>query len=188
MRSLQHVLYRAYAASPQRPRNENIEYNTAKVAVDGKLEGPFMMRDILARREQKPNGGYVTAVELVATTPTVIVKYVNIRDEYLKMKAQKKKDAEAAKTRRVTEVQMTWQTSDADLSHKLDKVREALQKGAKAHISYTSKKRTARLTMDQMKEKMQKTVELLEDVGKEYKPQAIFPHGTAIIHLEPLSK
>ncbi|KAI0699824.1 hypothetical protein BC835DRAFT_1304337 [Cytidiella melzeri] len=183
------TIRRAYADSA-RPRNANIPFRRAML-VDretGKLAGPFALEAILAGRAQTKSGKFLEAAELVAEKPEPVVKYINTRDEYLRAKAQHQKERENAKTRKTKEIVMNFQLADADMAHKLKKAREALEQRCRVTVTYTNKKKAVRFTMGEMKQKVEKTIEILADVGKESKPYAILPNGSAMINLEPLAK
>lgn len=152
-----------------------------------KLTGPFSLETILAGRARAENGRWLEAAELVTETPEPIVKYINIREEYMRAKAQHQKDRENAKARKTKEIQLTFQTADSDMAHKLKKAREALEQRSKVTITYSNKKGAARLQENDINAKLAKTVELLADVGKESKPHTILPNGMAVIYLEPSS-
>ncbi|KAI0092498.1 hypothetical protein BDY19DRAFT_990215 [Irpex rosettiformis] len=183
-----HTTRRTYA-DVARPRNESIPVERAMV-IDRETTkpiGPFSLDTILAGRARAANGRWLEAAELVATNPDPIVKYINIRDEYMKAKAQHQKDRENSRARKTKEIQMTFQTADADMAHKLKKAKEALEQRSKVIIIYSNKKGSARSDEKETKAKIAKTLELLVDVGKESKPHTIMPHGQAMIYLEPSS-
>ncbi|KAJ3553954.1 hypothetical protein NM688_g3348 [Phlebia brevispora] len=109
-------------------------------------------------------------VELVTEKPEPIVKLVDRREEYRKQRDHADKAKESKKVTGEKEVQMTWGVAAGDLAHKLKKAREALTQGYKVTIVYAPKKGQTFPTKDEMREKVRKTVELLEDVGQEWKP------------------
>ncbi|KAI0346956.1 hypothetical protein BDW22DRAFT_1425048 [Trametopsis cervina] len=183
------TVYRTYADAAS--RNANIPHRTAMLVEreTGKLKGPLSLEEILDGRAKGGSEGrhYVEAVELVAEKPQPIVKYVNIREEYMKSKVLSQKKREVAKAQKTKEIQVNFQVADGDLAHKLKKAREALEQGHRVIIVYTNKKRIARFTPSEMQEKAVSTVEMLADVAREFKPLDVL-HSSATISLEPKSK
>jgi len=172
---------RCYAEGPsRRPRNKEIPYDRVRL-VDAETSalGPFIpLEDILATLNKKEE-----MLELVAEKPDPIVKVVDKKASYSRMKEQKARKKDEAKTREEKEVQMTWGVASGDLQHKLKKARQELQKGNRVNLVFAPKKGQESLTPAQMAERVQETVDLLADVGKEWKVREA-QGRTAVIHLQ----
>ena len=181
-------LARTYAGDA-RPRNEDIPFKYVKL-VDpqtGHLTQSIPLIDVLNSRERNEKNVHLNAVELVSFKPDPIVKFINLKDEYVKKRAQQRKHAESSKARKEKEVQMTWQVAGGDMGHKLQKARDALLAGQRVVVAYTSKKGQTRLTPEEMKAKLDETLQRLQDVGQPAKPPALQPPTTGFVWLKPLS-
>lgn len=127
------------------------------------------------------------AVELVQESPDPIVKYVDVVAEYRRQRERKKEGGQKGKTGKEKEIQMTWGVSEADLAHKLNGARHALEHGQRVCIVYTGRKSQAQPTPVEMRAKLESTAKLLSDVGKEWKEAAVTPPATGTVHMEPLN-
>ena len=150
------------------------------------------MDTILAGRARAENGRWLEEVELVSESPDPTVKYIASR--YARMQAntqkqlenkEKRGPKETPKTKKAKEIQMTYKTSDADMVHKLNKAREALTQGSRVTIIYSNKKGTTRADEAETNTQIQKTLDILADIGKEWKPFVVLPTRQAMIYLEP---
>jgi len=162
-----HVRYKTDQA--RRPRNDNIDYRVVQI-VDpetGRLNEPAELRDILASINRKTH-----FVELVNEEPNPIVKIKNKLEEYAWTR-QRRAKIKAANAIQQKEVQMTWGVASGDLAHKLKKVRRELEKGNRVDLVYAPKKDQALPSPQQIEERLRETVDLLADVGKEWRPRKI---------------
>ena len=78
---------------------------------------------------------------------------------------------------------MTWGVANADLEHKLEKVREELTKGHRVNLVIAPKSQQPSLSRLEMEERVQYIVEKLKSVGKEWQERT-FERRTAIIRLQ----
>lgn len=125
-------------------------------------------------------------VELATEDPEPIVKIVNKKERYEKRKLAKKKAVAVSKKNSHKEVQLTWGSAEGDFTHKIGRAREELEKGSKVDLVFSHKKGQDPRTAEEMLEQLQGTVQMLVDVGREWKPQAlkgkigaVFLQGTA---------
>jgi translation initiation factor IF-3 len=169
-------------ASRQHPKDEKIKHNIVQL-VDpetGRLTPPTTMEEILASIDRKRQ-----FVELVSVDHGAVVKIINKKEAFEKRKQQKVRAKENAKKNTQKEVQLTWGVAAGDLTHKLNKVRQALEKGSKVDLVFAPKKGQPLPTPTEMRKRAQETVDSLADVGKEWKAMefqrtvvAIFLQGT----------
>jgi len=126
------------------------------------------------------------SVQLVANDPEPIVRLVNMAEQYRKTKEQKQKARQTARFSGEKEIQLTWDTAGPDHQRKLDQARESLAEGVRVNLVHAPKKGVRhRLTVREMEERAQGTVDALADVGKERKEKEVGPRITAI-YLVPL--
>ncbi|KAJ7179610.1 hypothetical protein C8R46DRAFT_1074248, partial [Mycena filopes] len=109
-------------------------------------------------------------VELIAEEPFPIVRRVNKKAALLKSKEDKLKLRESSRKHVVKEVQLTWWSEQSDLDHKIARVRSHLEMGARVDIVFSSKPNTPPPPMQTRKERVQKTIELLEEFATPWKP------------------
>jgi translation initiation factor IF-3 len=162
-----HVRYKTNLA--RHPRNDEIDYRVVQM-VDpdtGRLKEPTELRDILASINRKTH-----FVELVSEEPNPIVKIKDKKEEYSWMK-EKRARLKLANSIQQKEVQMTWGVASGDLAHKLKKVRRELEKGNRVDLVYAPKKDQALPSPLKIEERLRETVDLLADVGKEWRPRNI---------------
>ncbi|KAF9821011.1 hypothetical protein IEO21_00988 [Rhodonia placenta] len=150
-----------------RPRNHDIPYRLVRLVNPdtSALEPPAPLTEVIARLDNKKEW-----VELVATKPEPIVKIIKGSDAFNKVKAQQEKKREK-RPREEKEIQLTWGISSGDLEHKLSKVREELEAGNRVNLVYAHKKGHAKPTPQEMEARVQETVDLLADMGSEWKPR-----------------
>jgi translation initiation factor IF-3 len=127
--------------------------------------------DVAVGKKEKWWKSAVYAVELVAENPDPIVRVIDIREDYRKNKeARKKKQDGAVKE---MQLQMTWSVDGGDLEHKLKKAREALEEGERVTFIVTRKRGQAIPKLEQMASTLQRIVDEIADVGKEWKERSI---------------
>ena len=78
---------------------------------------------------------------------------------------------------------MTWGVADADLEHKLDKVREEIEKGHRVNLVIAPKSQQPIPPRPEMEERVQHILDNLKDVAKEWQERT-FERRTAIIRLQ----
>ncbi|KAG5639146.1 hypothetical protein H0H81_006405 [Sphagnurus paluster] len=164
-------------ASRKPPRDEEIEHRMVQL-VDpetGRLMDPMPLSTLLASLDRRKQ-----FVELVSLKPAPLVKIFS-KAEVTQREHEAESKARAA-ARRVAqkEIQMTWSAAPGDLEHKLGKVRQELEVGARVDLVFTRKKNQAPLKMDEMKERAQEVVDSLADISKEWKEREVHQNMTAI--------
>jgi len=170
-------------AVTRRPRNEAIPFPVVSL-VDPEtnaLQPPTPLKTILASI-QDPKSYHV---ELVADTPHPIVRIVDTKEALLKYKEQKKHSRTVARAQEHKEIQMTWGVGSGDLAHKVNKVRQELQKGRRVDLIFAPKKGQPVPTKQGMEIRLSQTLEALADIGKEYLPRDERKHIIAL-HLKPI--
>lgn len=110
-------------------------------------------------------------VELVAEHPAPIVKIIEKKAAYEKRKEQKRRAKEVKRRNIQKEVQLTWGVALGDLEHKLKKVRSDLEKGYRVDLVFAPKSGHELPSPTEMQNRADKTVALLSDVAKEWKPR-----------------
>ncbi|EPQ59677.1 hypothetical protein GLOTRDRAFT_34401 [Gloeophyllum trabeum ATCC 11539] len=170
------------ANDPEPPKNENIPHRTVRL-VDpetSKLRPPAPLEEILASFSRKTH-----FLQLVSERPEPIVKLIN-KEEARRKRVQQRK-AQLQNKMEEKEIQMTWGIASADLEHKLRKVRQELEKGNRVDLVYAPKKGQPLPSPAAREQRVKETLDLLADIGKEWKPR----EQTArmiVIYLEKLKK
>ena len=119
-------------------------------------------------------------VELIEENPP-IVKLIDIKEARAstleeRLRAKRKGGSEVQK-----EAQITWTMEPADEAHKIQKVREDLEKGnCKVEISFTTKKRQRPPPRPEMQAKVEEIAESLEDLSKQWKPYSLTNHNATL--------
>ncbi|KAF9457995.1 hypothetical protein BDZ94DRAFT_1271719 [Collybia nuda] len=182
---LRQLPIRAVHNVPTRPRDKNIPYRIVQLVdpITGKLSEPLPLMTIIESLPDKK----LEYVELVSEDPAPIVKIINKKDAFEKRKLAKKKASAVAKKNVQKEVQLTWGAAEGDYAHKVGRVREELEKGHRIDLVFSHKKGQDLPTPEEMQQQVQTTVEMLADVGKEWKPPeyrgkiaAVFLQGTVV--------
>ncbi|GBE79107.1 hypothetical protein BKA93DRAFT_912695 [Sparassis latifolia] len=160
-----------------RPRNQQIEHRVVRMVnpETSHLEPAEELSEILRRTDLT-----LFAVELVTEHPEPIVKLVNMRDEYLKRKAQEEKKRVQPRPREEKEIMMTWGVSLGDFDHKLDKARQELEKGNRVTLIYARRKDQPQLTPEEMEARVQETISSLAEAGAEWRPRKANKHTTSL--------
>jgi len=166
-----------------RPKNQDIQYSVVQV-VDpetGRLNPPIALRDILSTMDPKTH-----FVELVSENPAPIVKLISKKEAFDKYKALKAR-LKAAKPIDQKEIQLTWGVASGDLTHKLKKVRVELERGNRVDLVYAPKKGHPVPGPKEIQLRVQETVDMMADVGKEWKPREI-ERSVVVIHFQGKTK
>ncbi|TFK56210.1 hypothetical protein OE88DRAFT_1731822 [Heliocybe sulcata] len=166
------------AANDDPPRNEKIPYRTVRL-VDpetSKLLAPTPLTELLKVFDDNK-----FFLELVATNPEPIVKLVNKREARQRRLEARKQERTTKKDEK--EIQMTWKIAGGDLSHKLKKVRQELEKGNRINLVYALKKGQQLPTPQEKDNIVRGTLDQLEDIAREWKPREQAPRLT-VIYLE----
>ncbi|OBZ71983.1 hypothetical protein A0H81_08097 [Grifola frondosa] len=174
-----HFATKVASVQKRNKRNNEIGHRWVRL-VDpktGALGEPTNLQDLLATIDLK---GFF--LELVSEKPDPIVKLMSKRQLFDEGKARKKAKGKGVEEK---EVQLTWGVSSGDLSHKLQKVRTDLQDGHRVSVVYAPKAGQTQLSPQAMAAQVQETVDLLADVGKEWKPRIVEKRAAAI-YLEGL--
>lgn len=165
--AISHVRYKHRLA--RLPRNDEINFRVVQI-VDPeteRLKEPTELKYILASIDLKTH-----FVELVSEKPNPVVKIKNKKEVYNRQKERRIMMKEIP-TMQQKEVQMTWGVGSGDLAHKLNKVRQELEKGNKVDLVFAPKKNQALPSPLEIEERLRETVSLLADVGKEWRPRNI---------------
>jgi len=118
-------------------------------------------------------------VELVSENPAPIVKVVDSREVYHKSKEREAR-VKAGRQPEKKEIQLTWGVASEDLAHKLKKVRAELERGIRVDLIYAPKKGQPFPTQEEIHLRVQETVNMMADIGKEWKPREIKKSAVAI--------
>jgi translation initiation factor IF-3 len=100
-----------------------------------------------------------------------IVKIMSKKEEFDKAKKGKLRAREVAMNNRHKEVQLTWGSTPSDITHKLERVREDLEKGLKVDLIFAPKKGQVLPMPEERQVQVQDIVDMMSDVGKERKPR-----------------
>jgi len=163
----------------RKPRNKEIKFRIVRLVnpETGQLDPFTELSDIIAKIDHKREW-----VELVTEKPEPVVKIIKDKDVYRKQQALEDRKRER-RQREEKEVQLTWGITPGDEEHKLQKVREELERGNRINLVYASKKGQDQLTADQMHARAQHAVDSLADVGVEWKERSV-AKLTTIIYLQ----
>lgn len=171
-------------------RDEKIEHRFVRFVdpVTNRLTEPTRLSNILLSIDRKKN-----FVELVnAEQGSIpIVKVMDKKEEFNREKKLKLRAREVAMNNRQKEVQLTWGSTSSDTAHKLERMRQELEKGLRVDLVFTPKKGQVLPKPGEMQVQIQEIVDMMADVAKEWKPRekgravtAIFLQGTAPSALE----
>lgn len=154
----------------RRPRDKEIPFEIVRLVhpETGKLSEPMPLTAVIGSLHKK-----LEYAELVTKDPGPIVRIVNKKAAFEKRKLAKKKASIVAKRNTHKEVELTWGAAEGDYTHKVGRIREELEKGSRIDLVFSHKKGQILPTPDEMREQVRATVEMLADVGKEWKPPEI---------------
>jgi translation initiation factor IF-3 len=124
-------------------------------------------------------------VELVSEHPQPVVKIVDTKEAARKYKEQRKQAKAVARAQEHKEIQLTWGVASGDLAHKMNKVRQELEKGRRVDLILAHKRGQVVPTKQDMGARLKEILDALSDVGKEYLPRDERNNITAL-HLKPL--
>lgn len=163
------------------PRNEDIKHEIVQVTESSRLSEPIKLTDVLLMIKPKK-----TFVELVSEVgPYPIVKFMSYKAEFDRQKLHKRKARNGAVNSRHKEIQMTWGSTSNDLAHKLERVRDELEKGMKVVLVFAPRKGQILPGPSERHAQTQDIVDMVADIGKEWKPRdegkitAVFLQGNA---------
>lgn len=137
-------------------QDENIPANFVQIASeDGKLQPPQRLRDALASINRSQY--FILQVSPGSREQLPVCRVVSKQAvrEYVR---SKEKAAHASKTS-LKQIELNWAIDSHDLSHRLKKLTEFLEKGRKVEISLTRKKGKRAPTPDEVKQVMASVVE-----------------------------
>ena len=169
------------APSALHTRNENIPFRVVKMVDEtGRLGNWVPLSDIIQDIKGDKDKRKKYYVELVSEKPEPIVKLIRASEVYNKKRAQ----ADRKKiVRDQKEVQLSWAISEADLAHKLEKVREELELGNRVDLAYLHKSGQTIPTKEEMEARAEETLKALEDAGAPWKPLTS-TKTSLILHLQ----
>jgi len=159
------------------PRDEDIQHRIVQL-VDpetGRLTEPIPLRSILADLDRRTK-----YVELVSSTPAPLVKIFDKLAESRRSAEAQQKARAAARKAIQKEVQLTWNAAPGDLAHKLEKVRQELERGVRVDLVFAKKKNQALIPLEEMQARAQEIIDSLADVSKEWKDRDVRASMTAI--------
>ncbi|KAJ7087293.1 hypothetical protein B0H15DRAFT_843390 [Mycena belliarum] len=161
-----------------RPRNKSIPFETVFLVDSDNVLVEMSLSRILETIDLKKE-----MVELVDTTPRPIVKILDRKLAFAKLKEAKAKKRDTARKNMLKEVQLTWTSAQSDIDHKLARVRTCLEFGARADIVFSNKAKTPAPTPAVMQKKLQDALDMMADVATECKPIE-WRRNIAVIHLQ----
>ncbi|CAA7259567.1 unnamed protein product [Cyclocybe aegerita] len=128
-------------------------------------------------------------IRLISHEPPIVRIYSILEDKMAKLERKAEKKALERKGKIITkEMKLTWLTADADFEHKIQKVKEELEKGfVRVDVKFVPKRGVRAPTSPEMHEHMQKVADMLQDVSNEWKERSIFK-GEATLHLQSTVK
>jgi translation initiation factor IF-3 len=172
---------RAYTKTARSVRNLDIMQPVVQLVdpATKRLQPPTSVREIMSSINLNTH-----FVELVAEYPNPIVRVSSKKDAFDKLKASKeKKKLQAKQSIEEKEIQMTWGVARGDLAHKLNKVIEELRKGNRVELVFAPKKGQVVPTPRNMDMRVEEILDLIKDVGKEWKPREV-RNVVTILHLQ----
>ncbi|KAJ7667557.1 hypothetical protein DFH06DRAFT_1085112 [Mycena polygramma] len=148
-----------------RVRNREIPYEEVTLVDDDGVLTKLQLKNLLGTINHATEW-----VELVSETHGPVVKIVNKKFALKMEKKLREKQREGMRKNIKKEVQLTWVSEQSDLDHKLARVREYLEIGAKVDIVFSTKPKTDPPSVQAMQEKVKNTVESMAEISKEWKP------------------
>jgi translation initiation factor IF-3 len=166
-------------------RDEKIKYNFVRVAdpVTKRLTEPLRLLKLLSTLDRKKQFVELVSVEKDSIP---IVKVIATKAVFDKAKQLKAKARETAMSNRHKEIQLTWGSTSKDMTHKLERAREELEKGLKVDLVFAPKKGQILPRPAERQVQIQEIVDMMVDAAKEWKPRdegktvtAVFLQGSA---------
>lgn len=142
------------------------------------LVGPLQSLDELL---ESTKDEYI--IELIEESPP-IVKLIDVKEARAatleeRLRAKRRGGSEDQK-----EAQLAWTIDPADEAHRIQKIREDLEKGnCKFDLALTTKRKQKPPPRPEMQAKLEEIAESLEDVAKQWKPYAM-TYTTATLYLQ----
>ncbi|KAH7924824.1 hypothetical protein BV22DRAFT_1090180 [Leucogyrophana mollusca] len=134
----------------------------------GKLEPVTSLKSLIASLDKK-----VWLVELVSEKPEPLVKIVDRKESFRKLKEQQRAHRAGIKASAQKEIQVTWGVGAGDLEHKLAKARSELEKGYRVDIVIAPKKRQPLPKPSEMEARANEMAATLADIAKEWKARDV---------------
>ncbi|KAF8803937.1 hypothetical protein BYT27DRAFT_7195291 [Phlegmacium glaucopus] len=163
------------------PKNHHIEHEVVQILdSEGNLSERQRLSSILASVNLDTH-----VVRLFSKYPPTVVIASKIEEKMrrLEKKAGKKLVVERRKLV-IKERQFTWVTAGPDLQHKLQCIRDDLEKGnARLDIQFLPKAGVRSPPLEEMKKRLDDVAAMLEDVSNEWKDKT-FQRGGATLFLQ----
>ncbi|KAF7301295.1 hypothetical protein MIND_00694500 [Mycena indigotica] len=148
-----------------RLRNHEIKYNAVlRKDKEGNL-APTTMQALLKEIDLTQE-----RIELVAEKPSPIVVVVNIKQDMLRVKRVKEKQRVANKKDQAKELQLTWTSEESDMEHKLNRLRQHLETGARMDVVFSTKPKTVAPPVKIQQQKVADVIERLAEVSTQWRP------------------
>ncbi|KAF8351065.1 hypothetical protein F5887DRAFT_1193597 [Amanita rubescens] len=162
-------------------KDEKITCRRVRIRHDGRLSELSSVSYILSLLDRR---GYY--IQLISHEPP-IVKIVDKAEEYNRMKEEHEKAKLSKAKQGHKELQLSWATSDADIAHKLEKAKEDMAKGLRVNLVFTHKRGQPLPSLQDIHERLQRLVDSLAEVGKEWKPRVV-QRRLAAVFLEGINR
>jgi hypothetical protein len=167
------------------PKNHHIEHEIVQILdSEGNLSDHQTLSSILASVNLDTH-----VVRLVSPFPPTVVIASKIEEKMRRLeKKAGKKLVEERRKLVIKERQLTWVTSGPDLQHKLQSIRDDLEKGnARLDIQFLPKFGVPNPSLPEMNERLDDVIAMFEDVANEWKDRT-FSKGGATLFLQSKKK
>ena len=162
------------------PKNHHIEHEIVQILdSEGNLSERQALSSILASVNLDTH-----VVRLVSKLPPTVVIASKIEEKARRLeKKAGKKFAEERRKLVIKERQLTWLTAGQDLQHKLQSIRDDLEKGnARLDIQFFRKAGVRSPPLEEMQRRLDEVAVMFEDISNEWK-QRTFHNGNATLFL-----
>lgn len=130
----------APAAAAARPKDDEIPFDTVHLvsSADNSLSPPQRMTDILARYPAKTH-----TIRLVSSAPPIVRVFARAELQKADRSAKERARARRKVKQETSELQVTWESAQGDLQHKLNQAKHILSEGDRLDLVFTSRAKNA---------------------------------------------
>ncbi|KAJ9120903.1 hypothetical protein QFC22_002838 [Naganishia vaughanmartiniae] len=130
----------AKLSAETRPKNDDIPFETVQLvsSTDNTLGPPEPLRDILSRFSTKTH-----TISLVSSHPPIVRVHAKAEIQKADRAAKDKAKARRKTKQETSELQVTWESAQGDLQHKLNQAKQILSHGDRLDLVFTSRAKNA---------------------------------------------
>jgi translation initiation factor IF-3 len=138
--TLRHLTTSRQHLAAVRPKNDEIPFNTVQLVSSetNTLSPPTRLSEIQARYPAKTH-----TISLVSSSPPIVRVFAKTDLQKADRSAKEKAKAKRKVRQETTELQVTWESAEGDLRHKLNQGKHVLESGDRLDLVFSSRGKNA---------------------------------------------